>query len=1702
MATSSDSNKPTRWESFSVVILIAILLLGAYFRFTGLDWDKTYHLHPDERFLTIVASQLESVSNPLTYLRTSESPLNPYNTGQGFYVYGNFPMTVTRYVAEWTTAVCATATIDPDNPPTLCPYTYTAYDGIHLLGRFLSGFVDLLAVFFTFLMGRRLYDWRVGLVAAFLQATAVMPIQQSHFFTMDNWASSLTIMALYAAVRAAGLGDEKLGWRSSWYILFGLSLGLAVSSRINIAPLAGMIAVSGIIWLERGGFDWRRFFSAPIQTAVTNLDLQRVITGVLLAAVVSLVTFRLAQPYAFADSTLARDADLAETGQEPGALTLAIQSIIGFNPQWTSNMEEIQRLQAPEASFPPALQWTDRPALVFPLTNMVLYGMGITAALAAIVGFCLALWRTARLRPDWTVHAIPVIWSGSYFLFMGTRWVKSIRYFLPIYPTLFILAGWVLFEMWRSVGSGEWRVRPTPHSLHSTLLLRTVGIILFLLVMLPSLLWANAFVKIYQQPVTRVAASEWMYDHIPSGATLLYEANGEQREYQLPLKEFEFVPGGIPLTLNFTMPEDGTITAVRFNFLTDPDGPGGTLPVLRLALDANGGTAPFVETTLNLTQEREAVTLDLPDTFAAADSNHQLIANGDGSVVRAGTTRIANEHWDDLLPVAINGRYAYSSYYTEVSGGQRPVTYPDSDPQKLNDILAWLDEADYISLSSQRAMWHLPRLPLTYPLMIRYYEGLFNGDLGFELVAQFHADHQIGPLHISDTSGQFSWGTAPNVGWPPPGDLAAEEAFSVYDHPPVWIFKKTANYDSLKVAALFREVDLRETAVMNPQEATQAPNGLLLSPAEVAVQRSNGSYSDLFDSALNGRPALAAVVWWLAVILLGWLAFPLTFTTLRGLPDRGYALSRILSLLLISYFGWITASLNLLPNSRTTLWLGVALLAALNLALAMRHRAKLTNFIRRNLRYIGLVELLGIAFFLILIAVRLGNPDVWDIIWGGEKPMDLSFFTATLKSTTFPPYDPWYAGGYINYYYYGFVYVGALTKLLALTPTLAYNLILPMLFSFTGLGVFGLAYNLVEIRDWGLEIEDDPQQSPISNPQSPNLPISQSPNRRAIAAGLTASALAVLLGNLGEVGVVINAWYRAGDATLGTTPLIGPLLQLLQGGFRILGGQPAPIYPGDWFWTASRAINAYQGEAQPITEFPFFTFLYGDLHAHMISLPLMVLALGWAISLALLAYNLSFPRRRESNGRLWIPAFAGMTHGAALPLQLLMGGLTIGVLRATNIADSPTFSVIGALAMLFYVYQKYGSRWSLPMVGEWGLLTAVLLLLAQLLFAPFIENYGFAYGSIGLWEGSKTYLFNYLTIYGLFLFFIATHLAREFRAWTRTWTTEGLQKLKPVAMPLLIALFLYVLIILIFMLRGYWVAPVVLTLLGIAGLLGLRHELPPARRIVLILISAALGLTLFVEIFVTAGDIGRMNTVFKIYMQVWLLLSVVGGVTAVWAWPSVQKRSETTRHIWKIALAVLVAAAALYPILATKAKWDIRMTQTAPHTLDGMAFMPYAEYGDTAFDGSSRTIQLASDYEALRWMQQNIPGSPVIAEAHSGNPYRSVGNRVAMYTGNPAIVGWDWHTRQHKAVIPGQFISNRINDVNTLYNTADVVEAERLLNKYDVGYIYVGQLEQAYYHPEGLGKFSQMAASGLLEMVYSQNGVSIYKVMDTQSVGY
>ena len=222
--------------------------------------------------------------------------------------------------------------------------------------------------------------------------------------------------------------------------------------------------------------------------------------------------------------------------------------------------------------------------------------------------------------------------------------------------------------------------------------------------------------------------------------------------------------------------------------------------------------------------------------------------------------------------------------------------------------------------------------------------------------------------------------------------------------------------------------------------------------------------------------------------------------------------------------------------------------------------------------------------------------------------MDFSYFNAVIKSTTFPPYDPWFAGGYINYYYYGFVIVGMLVKLVGIMPSLAYNLILPTLYSILAVGMFSIIWNITShSQNSSKQIIDGEEL--IEKPIHPWMPY---------VFGLAGAAGLVLLGNLGTVRMIWQGLQRL--AAPGGDILIANVFQRwiwsFKGFVELVKGVKLPFSPGDWYWIPSRAIPA-PNDVEPITEFPFFTFLYADMHAHMIALPITILVMGWITGLIL-----------------------------------------------------------------------------------------------------------------------------------------------------------------------------------------------------------------------------------------------------------------------------------------------------------------------------------------------------------------------------------------------------------------------------------------------------------------------------------------------------
>ncbi len=278
----------------------------------------------------------------------------------------------------------------------------------------------------------------------------------------------------------------------------------------------------------------------------------------------------------------------------------------------------------------------------------------------------------------------------------------------------------------------------------------------------------------------------------------------------------------------------------------------------------------------------------------------------------------------------------------------------------------------------------------------------------------------------------------------------------------------------------------------------------------------------------------------------------------------------------------------------------------------------------------------------------------------------------------------------------------------------------------------------------------------------------------------------------------------------------------------------------------------------------------------------------------------------------------------------------------------------------------------------------------------------------------------------------------------------------------------------------------ILPLAAWAGILMLRPGQSDQKRVVLFLIGSGFVLSLMVETIVLSGDIGRMNTVFKFYLQVWLLFGVSSAAILGWTLADIHKWDKAWAAIWRIGLIVLAFSASLYPLLGGFSKIEDRMAEGSPMTLDGMAYMPYASYFD-----QGRELKLEEDYRAIRWMQENIEGTPVIVEGQVVE-YRW-GSRFSIYTGLPAVLGWNWHQRQQRT---GHDLDvwDRANRIQEFYATTNVNIANRFIVDYGVDYIIVGQMEEAYYGGPGLEKFEIF--EGLYwEEIYRDGETRIYRVI-------
>ncbi|WP_424019535.1 DUF2298 domain-containing protein [Halorientalis pallida] len=788
------------------------------------------------------------------------------------------------------------------------------------------------------------------------------------------------------------------------------------------------------------------------------------------------------------------------------------------------------------------------------------------------------------------------------------------------------------------------------------------------------------------------------------------------------------------------------------------------------------------------------------------------------------------------------------------------------------------------------------------------------------------------------------------------------------------------------------------------------------------------------------------VALWLGVFLALLLAgLPLADALFGRLADRGVGVALVCSFTVV----WLVAywvgrvSLDAAP------FVAVAALLALAGGLVAWRGVELDRRV--------LAETVGVftLAFLFLVAIRAVDPAVHPP--GGEKFLDFGLLQSLLRAETLPPEDMWFAGEPVSYYYGGHLLASLLARLTATEARFAYNLALAGYFAAFVTAAYGLAGSVAASRDsprWLGGVFGAFFVGIASNLTTP----------LRLVVGLVdgwAAALSGLGGILGTVLTPVRLVFAVLDG------LIGALIE-------ILGVETDGLANGLGkfdYWDASRVIDG------TINEFPLFAWLNGDLHAHMMGPPFLLLAATVCLAYYLTPAEAVWRRRGLLFGVL--PALAGLLA----------------------VVNTWSFPSVAGLTVLTVLFAPASARTLLPEpVAEWldtddwrldELLTlliaagsgAVVVVGGLLLSAPFwlIAASG---REIALFP-PRSGLGALVLVHGTFLPVFVPYLLRHALPRLRDgWRTAAMLAVVAVIAVLsqasAVVLFLPLVGVGWALLRWRDLPGGVGTRMGDrlrsdradaetavsadggdgdAGTGGDESADADGRSLPLpgfetVLLVAGAGLVLLVEfVYVKeqAGP-GRMNTVFKTYAQVWALWAVAAGAALahlVWRHrPGLALSGGRWRPALQVFAALLIAGTSVYGGLALTSHFasDSVYAQTDDPTLDATAFVERVHPKEAA---------------AIRWIDR-LDGRPTITTAPGSYVWdgeRNGGSSApSSLTGVPTVLGW-----HHEIGYRGQeAYDRRAADLTTIY-TGDPNESAALLKAYDVRYVYVGPAERATY---------------------------------------
>ena len=796
---------------------------------------------------------------------------------------------------------------------------------------------------------------------------------------------------------------------------------------------------------------------------------------------------------------------------------------------------------------------------------------------------------------------------------------------------------------------------------------------------------------------------------------------------------------------------------------------------------------------------------------------------------------------------------------------------------------------------------------------------------------------------------------------------------------------------------------------------------------------------------------LNALWWLLAIEVIALAVFPLAYHLLPSLRDRGYSISKPLGLLLIGYVSWILSQVHLVPSTRLSLAVMVLALACVSGWLAWRRRADILLFLKKEWRVVALAEIIFLVFFVAWTLYRASDPSIDHT----EQPMDFAFLNASILTVTGPPQDPWLSGESVSYYYFGYWMMGALTELTGIASNVSYNLSMALVPAMAAQAVFGLTYSVVRSQTARLGT--------------------------AVAGGFAAVLLLGVAANLEGMFEFMRANAIGSQGFwdwLGIKGLDGPLEEPAAG-----------WYPQEFWWwfRATRVINTFEGTQEldyTIQEFPSFSLILGDLHPHVMAIPFALLAAAFCWDL-FRRDHLGLSHRLSSctgpNGSL-TSLSAGWWRGAGSYAYMLALGLAIGGLAFTNMWDLPTYAslLLGVAVLKAYSLRTRGDAGAPTPTRVWTaplLIAAGGIALAVLLFLPYHLTLQSSVSGIAP-VPVTTRPVHMGIVWGLYLAVIAPFIIGAF--WRTTlsedWGRTAGLALGIAALPIVVWAFLH-------MESGGTTSDIwdrLVAVLPLASLIAIavfttfssvRAEGATGGSFALALSALGLMLIMGPELLYIDEAFGtRMNTVFKLYYQAWVLLAVAAGF-AFHFWANLGDRGEGWKRalgtIWAVVVCMLLLASLYYPPAAAASKAE--SSSTGGGTLDGLAYVAELR---------------PAERDAIEFLRREAGRESTMVEAVG--EWFDYG-LISRSTGIPTVFNWPGHEVQWRGSAD-QF-EGREQDVADIYQSERWDHVQNLLARYNVEYVYVGPRERSKYGTEGLEKFGEF-----MDTVFSKDDVTIYRV--------